>query len=161
MLVVADTSPISTLVQIQHVDILPQLFGRVFIPSAVLHELSHVQAPEAIRLFVQEMPTWLEVRDPTKVDRIAALDPGEEAAISLACELSADLLLIDERDGREAARQRGLSVVGTLGILERAALAELLDLEIAAERLRDPIFRVADDLIQEVLERHRKRREGG
>jgi len=161
MLVVADTSPISTLVQIQHVDILPQLFGRVFIPSAVLQELSHARAPEAIRLFVQEMPTWLEVRDLTKVDRIAALDPGEEAAICLACELSADLLLIDERDGREAARQRGLSVVGTLGILERGALAELLDLEIAAEMLRAPIFRVADDLIQKVLEKHRKRRAGG
>ena len=43
------------------------------------------------------------------------------AAIALAEELKADRLLIDERDGRDVAKQRGLSVVGTLNVLNEAA----------------------------------------
>jgi hypothetical protein len=40
----------------------------------------------------------------------AALDPGEAGAIALALELSADLILLDERDGRSAAERVGLRV---------------------------------------------------
>ncbi len=51
------------------------------------------------------------------------LDPGETAAIALACQLKAGVLLVDERRGREAARHVGLSVAGVLGELIHAKLA--------------------------------------
>ena len=51
------------------------------------------------------------------------LDAGEAAAITLACQLKADVLLIDEKLGREAARRMGLSVAGALGELVHAKLA--------------------------------------
>jgi predicted nucleic acid-binding protein len=38
----------------------------------------------------------------------------------LACQLKADVLLMDEKRGREAARQRGLVVAGALGELIHA-----------------------------------------
>lgn len=44
------------------------------------------------------------------------LDPGEAAAIQLASELKADLLLIDERTGRAEAARRNIPVVGGLGV---------------------------------------------
>lgn len=48
---------------------------------------------------------------------LAHLDAGECEAISLASELQAILLLMDERDGVTIARHRGLKVVGTLAML--------------------------------------------
>ena len=44
-LVVADTSPLFYLLSIEHIDILPQLFGTVFVPDAVQSELCHPAAP--------------------------------------------------------------------------------------------------------------------
>lgn len=49
-----------------------------------------------------------------------SLDKGESAAISLALEIKADYLAIDERAGREIAKKLGLKIIGLLGILVRA-----------------------------------------
>jgi len=52
---------------------------------------------------------------------LRALDAGERSAIILALSIHADLVLIDERKGTQAAIDKGLDVTGTLGILQRAA----------------------------------------
>jgi len=44
MIVVADTSPIHYLVQLGEADLLPELYGRVLVPSAVVEELRHPKA---------------------------------------------------------------------------------------------------------------------
>jgi hypothetical protein len=44
---------------------------------------------------------WLKVRDPSRVEPIAGIDFGEQAAISLVQEIGADLLLIGELDAPE------------------------------------------------------------
>lgn len=59
---------------------------------------------------------------------------GEREAIRLAKEFDADALLIDEPDGREAARAQGLRVIGTLRVLYDAAEAGLYDLEQVSTR---------------------------
>ena len=48
------------------------------------------------------------------------LDAGESAAIALAVEVSADLILADERKGRRKAAEMGLEVVGLLGVISEA-----------------------------------------
>jgi predicted nucleic acid-binding protein len=48
------------------------------------------------------------------------LDPGESAAIVLALEVGADLILADERKGRRKAAEMGLEVVGLLGVINEA-----------------------------------------
>ena len=48
------------------------------------------------------------------------LDRGEAETISLALELNADLILLDEREGRHAAQRLELRVVGVVGLLLEA-----------------------------------------
>ena len=90
------------------------------------------------------------------IEPIPRIHSGEEAAISLARELAADVLLIDDYEGRKAFTHRGVPILGTLGVLERAATAGLLHLEDAIDRIRQTDFRVSDELIQAILDRHRR-----
>jgi hypothetical protein len=70
---------------------------------------------------------------------LAQLHRGEAEAISLAGHVPADILLIDEQDGRQFAPQMGLAVTGVLGVLLRAKRSgdiALLRTEIDALRRR-------------------------
>jgi predicted nucleic acid-binding protein len=164
MLVVADTSPIHYLILIEHDPLLPQLYTRVVIPPAVVRELQDAETPEPVRLWVAHPPVWFEVRAPQQ--HIAATDMpnlgmGEREAIVLAQELQADVLLIDERDGRRAARRRTLAVIGTLGVLEKAAAAGLIDLPTALAKLQSTSFYAPPALFQEALARDAARKRQG
>ena len=112
MIVVSDTSPVSNLLQVQHEKILQELFGEVVIPPAVRDELIRYHSV---------LPDFLRVASPTSVQNpsveTSQLDPGETEAIALAMELDADFLLIDEKLGRTAAKDRGVRVIGLLGVL--------------------------------------------
>ena len=70
-------------------------------------------------------PKGMPRPDKADLDKLSSLlettlDPGEAEAIALAMEMSADLILLDERDGRIAAERAGLRVTGLLGVLLRA-----------------------------------------
>lgn len=160
MIVVADTSPVRYLVLIQHVDVLPRLYGRVIVPSAVVAELTHERTPALVRTWIASKPIWLDVQAPKAAATAndISLGAGELAAIELAEELSADALLIDDRDGRREAERRGLPVLGTLRVLADAAAQELIDLEPAFERLAQTNFRTDPGLLQQLLAIDRRRR---
>lgn len=157
MLVVADSSPINILVRIECVKVLPRLFGGVLVPPEVAAELAHPQTPDSVRRFIASPPSWLEVRAATLIERIPPLDRGEEAAISLAREVHADALLIDERDGRKAALIRGVAIIGTIGLLEKAATQQLVDLGEVMDRLRQSDFRIDPRLVHDALRRYELR----
>ena len=153
-LVIADTSPINYLLLIGHVDVLPALFDRVILPAAVWDELKHPKAPPAVRNWVAAPPPWVDVRpsSPFHDASLAALDTGEGAAIALAIELHADLLLMDDEEGVIAARGKGLQVTGTPGVLSRAAQRRLLDLADAFDRVKRTNFRFRQDIMDKFLE---------
>jgi predicted nucleic acid-binding protein len=158
MIVVADTSPFVGLINIGRVDLLATLFGRVIIPPEVLNELGSSKRPAAVQAFAAMPPEWLEVRAPGTVEPIAELHAGERAAISLARECGAGLLIIDETKGREAARGRGLLVTGTIGILEAAAERGIVQLEDEFDRLKAVRFWVSPKLLDARLTLFRERK---
>ncbi len=152
-LVVSDTSPLGLLVQIGHAHVLEAMFGHVVIPPAVERELTHPNAPEVVRSFCRALPAWASVRAPTTLLPLD-LDPGETAAISLVVELAAPVL-IDEQAGRAVAQGRGLTVVGAVGVLERAGgLGLIADLAAVHGAIRRLPFHVSDGVLDASLTRH-------
>jgi predicted nucleic acid-binding protein len=156
LIVVADTSPINYLIRLNQADILSTLFGRVVVPSAVMTELLHVDAPDEVRDWVLHKPEWLDV---VTVQYIAPrisqeLGRGEVEAISLALERHASALLIDDWAGREQAQACGVRVNGTLAILLQAGLLKLLNFEVEIERLRRLGFRASPALISTMTVRY-------
>ena len=157
-LVVADTGPINYLVLIEAIDVLPRLFERIFVPAAVYDELTQADAPAGVRDFIAQRPSWLEVRPNPEVksrDPLhSVLDAGEEAAIALARELNADLILMDDRAGVAIARQHDLIVTGTLGVLGLAARRGLIDLAASFARLKATNFRYPPKIMDALLEQN-------
>jgi predicted nucleic acid-binding protein len=154
-LVIADTGPINYLVQIGHIELLPRMFERVALPVAVQAELSNALAPAPVHLWITNPPAWLEIHDTTGLPQVSGLDEGETSAIALAESLHADLLLIDERDGFRIARNRGLRVTGTLGLLDLAAERGLVDFAQAIHALEGTTFRRPAALLDTLLLKHK------
>ena len=151
MIVVADTSPFVALVNIGHVDLLPGMYGRIIVPPEVAAELASPKRPEAVRSFIAAPPAWLEIHAPSSVEAIDGLDAGEAAAISLAREVGADRVIIDEGSGRKAAVARKLQVIGTIGVLVAAAQRGLIDLGQAFEKVKRTDFWVSNTFLDEQL----------
>ncbi len=160
MIVVADTSPLNYLVLLGHIDILAKIYAEVLVPRSVLDELHDSDAPAEVRAWVSAPPVWLQIStlifrlDPL-LDR---LDQGEQDAILLAESVKAERLIIDDLEGRREAANRGLPVIGTLGILAEAARRNLLDLPQALVALQATNFHVAPELIKLLLANDAKRR---
>jgi predicted nucleic acid-binding protein len=157
---VADTGPLNYLVLIGQIDLVPRLFGGLSIPTLVRDELSDPTAPAAVRAWIAALPGWLSITPvpPTVDAALASLDAGEQAAIALAAAIKADLLLMDDRAGVAAARAQGIEVTGTIGVLDRAAQHELIDLASAFSALRATNFHVRQDLLKTLLARDGERR---
>jgi predicted nucleic acid-binding protein len=143
MIVVADSGPLHYLILLDQTELLQRLYGQVVVPEAVLRELTVAMAPQPVKDWLSEPPSWLRVESvpPHQLRLVTAeLDLGEREAIALAQLLRADLLLIDEISGRVEARRRNLRVTGTLGILRTAAERGLIDVPARYELLcgREP-----------------------
>src|SRR5260370_34574159 len=79
MIVVADTSPLNYLLQIGCESVLPTLYKRIVVPSAVLAEFSHPDTPSIVSGWLLRLPEWIEVRRTASPPdaSLASLDPGE------------------------------------------------------------------------------------
>ena len=149
MIVVSDTSPLTSLLTVDRLEILQELFASVLIPDAVRDELVRYHA---------SLPDFVVVQSPANEQQVAELaeivDRGEAEAIVLAQEVHADLLLIDERLGRSVATGRGLHVIGLLGVLllakRRGLLASVADIIGQIERRAG--FHISAELRKLVLE---------
>jgi len=156
MIIVSNTSPINHLILIGNIHLLPELFGQIIIPQTVYSELSAPEAPNLVRTWIGTPPDWLKIQPVSHpTDAIVnLLDPGERAAILLAQELNADLLLLDDMKARRTATERGLVITGILGILDRAATMKLIDLPAAVQSLQNTSFWASDSLFERLLDQH-------
>lgn len=153
MIVVADTSPLRYLILIDEIALLPRIYGRVVISDAILGELTTKEAPKKVRDFFKGRPDWIELAhlsSPLEASLTEFLDLGESEAIQLAEQLHADLLLIDEKRGREVAQKRGLDIIGTIGVLSIAEERGWLNLAKALEKLENEKFYLSAQLKQQL-----------
>jgi len=150
MSVVSDASPLISMARIGKLDLLHQLYGDVFIPEAVWHEVVVNGAGEPGADEVKAV-TWIKIQSVTNTALVHALrqelDAGEAEAIVLTMEMQAELLLMDERVGREVARHLGLRYTGLIGVLVEAKHRGVLSA--VKLHLDAYVFSLISDLITE------------
>jgi hypothetical protein len=156
MIVVSDASPLAALSFIRQIDILRELYGIVMVPEAVWREVAVVGADRPGRDAVLRA-NWIERRAVQNRQLVVALlqdlDAGEAEAIALAVEAGADLLLMDERLGRQKAQYFGLNVIGVIGMLiEAKRRGIIVTVKPHIDQLRDVAgFRISDRLYRRIL----------
>jgi len=99
-------------------------------------------------------PAWIDVVQVTAnevLSVVEGLDAGERAAIALAERVRADLILIDETEGRAEAVRRNFRVTGTLGVLRAAAEEGLIDVREVVNRLGATNFYADEGLLERLF----------
>jgi len=119
--VISNTTPIITLLSISKLEILKDIYGEIIIPEAVYFEIESGKN----KSFYSDISKFdwiniLAIKDTEPLKYLNDLDKGEADVIVLANELKADLVIIDERVGREYAKHFNLNLTGTVGILLKA-----------------------------------------
>jgi uncharacterized protein len=125
MLTVSNTSPLLNLAIIDHLSLPEKQFQTVYIPEAVLAELrvnENLNGSNHLKAALEK--GWLKVKPVQNKAFVKLLrrelDQGESEAIALAIEKQADLILLDEKEGRRIARTLNLRITGILGIAIKA-----------------------------------------
>lgn len=152
MIVISDTSPITNLVQIECLDLLNAVFGKIIIPQTVYNELCELPDQKKI-LDAQDWISVVAAANRSTITQLETqLDKGEAEAIALAMELQSDFLIIDELKGRTIAEGMGIKIVGLLGTLLKAKqLGHISELKPKLEQLIHLGFRVNPNLYNHVL----------
>lgn len=156
MIVVADTTPPLYLARLGLLDLLRQIYGTVVVPTEVWRELT-VYRPDALGAAEVRAAPWIVVDSGSDTSSLLVeleeeIDRGEAAAIALALLRHADLVLVDDGDGRRAATTRGLLARGTVGVLVTARERGLLPrVRPVLDRLLAEGFRIDADLVRRVL----------
>ena len=152
MIVVADSSPLIALCRIGRLELLHDLFGQLIIPDAVWQEVVASHPGKAGVAEIAAAP-WIgqqTVKDRPLVNLLRQdLGAGESEAIVLAREISADVLLMDERRGREAAKRLCITCTGLVGVLlEARRRGSVADPASVGQELRDVAgFWISDELM--------------
>ena len=157
MIVASDTSPLTSLAAIGQFELLRTLYGELHIAEGVWQELNHGGRRHPGSHDVEKAP-WVyrhEVRNQALVAVLRRdLDRGEAETLALAVELKADLVLLDEKEGRHAASRLGLRSLGALGVLLQAKrLGAIPEIRPLLDALREQAgFFLSDSLYRQVLE---------
>jgi predicted nucleic acid-binding protein len=146
------------LVLIGQVNLLERIYHQVIVPDIVRDELLHPDAPELVQQWVSQLPSWVIIRtSPEQPDMsLMKLDPGERSAILLAENIGADLVLMDERRGRNMAKSRGLKVTGLIGVLDAAAELRLINLQEVLFKLRETDFWASPKILSDLKAKHQR-----
>ncbi len=157
MIIASNSSPIINLASINQLELLSNLYENILIPEAVYHEIVIIGAGQPGSREIVEFD-WIhhqavENQILTEALKIE-LDDGEAEAISLAIEQNADLLLIDERLGRQVASRFGIKCIGVLGIIVEAKAKGLINqIKPLLEDLKSKAgFWMNDSLYSKILE---------
>lgn len=155
-IIVADTSPLIAFARIDRMVLLSKLFGTIIIPQAVADEcLADLSRPGAqdIRKVIDK--NLITIHPGVDIQKYATLsdilDNGEICAIALALQLGSGLL-IDEKLGRNAAKELGLKIIGTAGVLLLAKQKKMIhSISPLIDELKAAGYYLSDVLTKEIL----------
>ena len=156
MVIISDTSCLVALAHIGALDLLNKTFDEIHIPTAVYEELLLLKEYGVdVSIF---SASWIKIHQPSGlpfVDQLKEiLDAGEAEAIALSVEMKADLLIIDEKKGREVAKSFNLAFTGIGGVLIRSKSKGLIpSVKGHLIRIRDESgFYLSDKALKIILE---------
>lgn len=140
-LVIADTSCLIALDNIDHLFILEKLFAEIHITTQIQNE------------YGKDLPNFFQIHAVENLPYLdEALDPGEASALTLALSLNDVLVIIDERKGRKVALELDITIIGTLKILliakQKGVIAAIKPLILSLEAKS---FRFSKAIISELL----------
>jgi len=125
--VISNTTPLLSLLKIDKLDLLKDLYGIVSIPLAVFLEIeAGKEKPYYSDLTEYD---WIKIENIRNIESrtyFFDLDDGEAEVLILAKEQDADLVILDEIMGRRYAQQLEFNITGTIGILLKAKEKRLI-----------------------------------
>lgn len=151
--VVSNTTPIISLLKIDKLQILKDLYDEIFIPQEVFNEIEAGKNKEYYTdLSKIEWIRVKKIKDEKSLSYFLDLDKGEAETIILATELGADLTILDETLGRYHAKHAKLKVTGTVGILLKAQKSGLLsELKPLLYQLKEKGIWLSNGLLEKIL----------
>ncbi len=165
MIVVSDSTPLIHLAKVGQIKILFSLYNEILITEEVYREA----VEEGILLEKEDAANIQEYIGKSIIINNAGLScdhliekylihKGEAESIQLALETQAELILMNERDGRNAAKSEGLKVKGSIGVLFDAFKAGIISkddaLSILSRFKDDPqVFWINPDIIKAAIEK--------
>src|ERR1700754_1446475 len=112
--VIADTSCLIILSNINELDLLQRLYGGI------------ITTPDIATEFAEALPNWIKIQSPADQQKQQILqlqiDKGEASAIALALEIPGSIIILDDLQARKLAEQLGIKITGTLGLIVKAKL---------------------------------------
>lgn len=127
--VVVDSSPLIVLFKAGLEGILPKLFDEIIVPDAVRQEIEAGASDDPARINLPSV-AWVKFDEGSEAESFARLGAGETSVISSALRIGEAKVLLGDAAARDQARDLGLQVVGTGGLLvlaKRAGVIESFD----------------------------------
>ena len=152
---IANASPLIALANVDRLSILSEGGARVLLPEAVVREVMAGRGDDPARMALVE--GWGEVVEveavpPTVIEW--GLGAGESAVIALALQHASSEAVLDDAQARRCASVHGLKVIGTLGLVVRAALrGSFPEAGPIIRDLRAAGLHLDDKLVRDVLDR--------
>ena len=156
MHVVSDADVIIHLSKLERLSLLQSLYTEVAIPDYIKSEISSKHNESIQHAINSFLKVFAVSKD--KTEKIASnhdIHIGEANVKSLGEELKASIFLSNERKVRLAAKEEGFKVVGTIGIILKAAGLKIIEKSEASsllEKMRSPDFRIHPDILQKALQ---------
>lgn len=143
--IIADTSCLIILANIDELDLLRKVFGTIVTTGDVAQE------------FGEPLPIWIEIASVTDLYRQQLLemqiDKGESSAIALALETPNSTVILDDFKARKIAERLGLRFTGTLGVMVKAKLqGEIPSIKPLLEKMHGTNFHLSPELEEMVLQ---------
>jgi predicted nucleic acid-binding protein len=149
-MIIADSSALVALSVIDRLNLLEDIFKKIYVPRAVYNEVTFSNKPQAKKLkeFLKDKVIDIELN----ITQIG-LGQGELEAIALYKELKSDFLLIDDIRAKKFAKLNGVNTISSLGVLVLAKELNIINtIKQDLEKLQKSDIYISKKVIDEVLE---------